>query len=141
MSLNNEVDELERPCYVMVNCDGRYWCAGGWNSKNYKKALVGTYYEFYEILKDMYEYSEEDPYEYSEYMYQKWQAIGIIPYDVMIKAEKLREESEEAYSGYLNKYMKTYFVNIDHYEIDLTDAELIDGKIIAKMIWHDGKVV
>lgn len=128
-----EDDELNHPCYVMVNSDGRYWCAGR-NSKNYKKAMINTYYEFYEMLRDMY-------FGKWQYDYKKWQATGIIPYDVMIEAEKLREESEEAYSEYLNKYMKMYFVNIDHYEIDLTDAELIDGKIKVKMIWHDEKVV
>ncbi len=117
------LDELEFPNYVMVNCDGKYWCKGR-NTKNYKRAVVDTYYNFYETLSSMY-------YEYWQYDRHKWNAIGIIPYTVMIEAEKLRRESEELYSEYLNQYIGIYFINRECYETEFVDGDKI------KLIWSN----
>lgn len=122
--MTKELDELELPNYIMVNCDGKYWCEGR-NTKNYKRAVVDTYYNFYEMLRSMY-------YEDERYDKYKWDAIGIIPYTVMIEAEKLRKESEELYSEYLNHYIGRYFINLKCYDIKLND----NNKTKVRLIWR-----
>ena len=120
--------DLDSESFVMVNKDGRYWCDGK-NTKNYKRAIIDTYYNFYETLWSIYN-------EGGQYDYRKWDAIGIIPYTIMEEAERLRKKSEEEYSRYLNHYIGIYFVNIDHYDMELVQSG-DKNETRYKMVWVD----
>ena len=122
LTIEQIAEKFDQPCWVMVNKDGRYWGKKR-NTKNYKNAVIDTYYNFYEMLRSMY---------VGEWQYDrwKWNAIGIITYEAMLEAEKLRKESEESYSKYLNDRIGTIFVNEDHYVYKRVDDYFIP-------IWRD----